>query len=285
MAVDMLWNLKNFKFDESKDCIDTGGFSEVFRARVVNHSCPYKIQNTCIVAIKRVSKEKLELDDLGNLCHEILNQHNCRNCSNTIGIYGYHSDEKYVYLILEYAPGGSLRDVLNEETTLTPQRAARIIKNLSKTIHDCHRNSVTHRDIKPENLLCGLNDDVCKIADFGISHFSHDGAMCKSGSCTLEYAAPEILSGERHGKAVDIYAMGILLYEILTGKTPFDSNKTNHEEWENEVVDMIKKGEIKQWHGIPENAKDLIMKMLKKDPEERISLKEILRHNFFKSNK
>ncbi len=66
VAVNMLWNLENFKFDESKDCIGTGGFSKVFHARVVNHSCPYKIQNKCIVAIKRVPKEKLELDDLGN---------------------------------------------------------------------------------------------------------------------------------------------------------------------------------------------------------------------------
>lgn len=119
-----MWNLENFKFDESKDCIGTGGFSEVFCASLMNQSSPYKIQNKCIVALKCVWKEKIKKDDLENLCQEILCQYTCRKCSNTIGIYGYFSDEKYVYLILEYAPGGSLRDVLNEKTTLTPKRAA-----------------------------------------------------------------------------------------------------------------------------------------------------------------
>lgn len=164
-----------------------------------------------------------------------------------------------MYLVLEFAPGGSLRDVLLKELRLTPQRSAQIIHHLCKTIRDCHQKYIIHRDIKPENLLCGGDDGAFKIADFGISYYiGPNTRKCKLGSHTPEYAAPEILSGTGHGTEADVYAMGVLLYEMLTGKTP-----------------MILEGEINYWHGISENAKDLIMEMLKKDPKERISLKII----------
>ena len=215
-------------------------------------------------------------DGWNRLYNEIELQHRCERGRNTIGIYGYFSDMEYVYLVLEFAPGGSLRDVLLKEQQLTPQRSAQIIHHLCKTIRDCHQKFIIHRDIKPENLLCGGNDGPFKIADFGISYcIGSKKGKCKLGSHTLEYAAPEILTGEGHGMEVDVYAMGVLLYEMLTGKTPFSSTKVDEKEWEKETTIMILEGKINYWHGISENANDLIMEMLKKDPKERISLKII----------
>ncbi len=140
-----------------------------------------------------------------------------------------------------------------------------------------------HRDIKPDNLLVGDNDDEIKIADFGCAFF---GDNCKSRTCTIEYAAPEILEGNEHGKTVDTFALGVLLYELLSGMRPFDCDSKQRDEktWEEETMRNIKEGRIAYWHDIPNNAKDLIVKMLKKNPRDRISLEQIPKHSFIKNN-
>ena len=197
---------------------------------------------------------------------------------NTVGIYGYFSNAENVYLILEYVPGVSLSELLDNEEKLSPQRAARVINSLCKTINSYHSNSkcsIIHRDMKPENVLWVPNHDEGKIADFGVAFA---GDHCQSKICTLKYAAPEIVAQSSHGKAVGIYALGVLLFQLLTGKLPFESPN------DKKLMEMIIEGTIECWYDICSDGKDLITKVMKKNPIVRINLKRLKEHPFITNN-
>jgi serine/threonine protein kinase len=145
-----------------------------------------------------------------------------------------------------------------------------------------HEVGIVHRDIKPENILIcedrtGL--PTIKLIDFGLSRFISPDDLCTVPCGTLAYAAPEILRNERYHQPVDIFSCGVVLYLLLRGHLPFDSKDKQ------EIIDMTlhsdadMTGEI--WDSISTAAKNLIKRMLTKDPAERISLKDALRHAWF----
>jgi serine/threonine-protein kinase len=130
----------------------------------------------------------------------------------------------HVYIVMEWVEGRLLRTILNETKRLSPERAGRLSIAILNALEHIHANGVVHRDLKPENIMVGPNDDI-RLIDFGIAgsagarrltfaHFSQSMG-------TPDYISPEQVKGKRGDARSDIYAMGIMLYEMLTGQVPF----------------------------------------------------------------
>ena len=128
------------------------------------------------------------------------------------------------YLVLKYAEGESLAEVLNQKGRISPEQVAKWAANLLDALHYCHERGVYHRDIKPENLVLAP-DDHLKILDFGIALMEGSPRVTWRGFSGLmgtpEYMAPEQIKGERGGAKTDIYAVGCLMYHLLSGSPPF----------------------------------------------------------------
>ena len=133
-----------------------------------------------------------------------------------------------------------------------------------------HSAKIIHRDIKPENLLLDMKGDL-KIADFGWS--VHAPTSRRATMCgTLDYLAPEMIEGHMHDERVDHWALGVLTYEFLVGKPPFESESNN------ETYRRITRIDLKFPPYVSEGARDFVTKLLRKEPSQRISLEECLEH-------
>lgn len=135
-----------------------------------------------------------------------------------------------------------------------------------------HEKNVIHRDIKPENLLLGLNGEL-KIADFGWSiHAPDKKRLTLCG--TLDYLPPEMIEGKYHNEKVDLWSLGVLCYEFLVGSPPFEDPSGHYQA----TYSKIAKVDVNFPDYVSPLARDLIMKLLKKSPEDRLQLDKVLVH-------
>lgn len=134
-----------------------------------------------------------------------------------------HEDAHPPFLVLEYTEGESLRSLIDQAHPLPVARAVEIATNLAEVVAYCHQHRVVHRDLKPENILVG-EDGRVKIIDFGIALLEGAPRVTWRGFSGLvgtpEYMAPEQIQGERGGPETDVYALGVILYELLAGRPP-----------------------------------------------------------------
>jgi len=255
------WSIDDFEIGMP---LGSGKFGRVYMAR--------EKKTKYIVAIKCMSKKQLKKSNFEHqLRREIEIQSHLRH-PNILRMYGYFYDKKRVYLILEYSVGGELFGKLQELGKFDERKSARIIKELADALKYCHSKNVIHRDLKPENLLVGKNGEI-KIADFGWSVHapnSRRNTMCG----TLDYLPPEITLNQEHDEQVDVWSLGILLFELLVGKPPFETD--NHAE----TYRRIQEGDIVFPLYIKLDAKDLIKKFLMRDPRRRIALDHVKSHPF-----
>ncbi|XP_055970994.1 aurora kinase B isoform X2 [Sorex fumeus] len=151
-----------------------------------------------------------------------------------------------------------------------------IMEELADALIYCHGKRVIHRDIKPENLLLGLQGEL-KIADFGWS--VHAPSLRRKTMCgTLDYLPPEMIEGRTHNEKVDLWCIGVLCYELLVGNPPFES--ASH----NETYRRIVKVDLKFPASVPAGAQDLISKLLKHNPSERLPLAQVAAHPWVKAH-
>ena len=175
-----------------------------------------------------------------------------------------------VYLILEYASKGELYKDLKKCERFEEARTAAYVASLSSALLYCHKKNVIHRDIKPENLLLSSTGAV-KIADFGWS--VHAPTAKRNTMCgTLDYLPPEMIEGVAHDKTVDIWSLGVLCYEFIVGKPPFES------QGHSETYRRIAKVDLSFPDHVSDEAKDLILQLLVKEPSQRLSLEKVLEH-------
>nr|XP_014333428.1 PREDICTED: aurora kinase B isoform X3 [Bos mutus] len=153
---------------------------------------------------------------------------------------------------------------------------AKIMEELADALTYCHAKKVIHRDIKPENLLLGLRGEL-KIADFGWS--VHAPSLRRKTMCgTLDYLPPEMIEGRTHNEKVDLWCIGVLCYELLVGNPPFES--ASH----NETYRRIVKVDLKFPPSVPLGAQDLIYKLLKHNPSERLPLAQVSAHPWVRTH-
>jgi len=260
-TIEKRWSLNDFDIGKP---LGKGKFGNVYLAR--------EKQSKFIVALKVLFKSQLQRANVEHqLRREIEIQSHLRH-PNILRLYGYFYDQKRVYLILEFAAKGELYKELQNCKIFSEERSAVYIHDLAHALMYCHSKHVIHRDIKPENLLLGMRGEL-KIADFGWSvHTPHSRRTTLCG--TLDYLPPEMIAGDEHDANVDIWSLGVLLYEFLVGHPPFEAK--GHSETYKRILAV----DIKFPASISDGAKDLIIKLLQQEPKKRLPLAKVLEHPF-----
>uniref|UniRef100_A0A1B6CN50 Aurora kinase n=1 Tax=Clastoptera arizonana TaxID=38151 RepID=A0A1B6CN50_9HEMI len=257
------WVLADFEIGRP---LGKGKFGNVYLAR--------EKTSKFIVALKVLFKSQIVRANVEHqLRREIEIQSHLRH-DNILKLYGYFHDESRVYMILEYAPKGELYKKLQHEPNkrFTEQRSAEVIFQLADALNYCHAKKVIHRDIKPENLLLGHKGEL-KIADFGWS--VHAPSSRRQTLCgTLDYLPPEMVSGLPHDESVDIWSLGVLCFELITGKPPFEASTYD------ETYYRIQRAIYTFPEYVSSLAKDLIKKLLVVEPSKRLSPAEIMVHEW-----
>lgn len=142
------------------------------------------------------------------------------NHPNLVNIFDQGQDGGYTYLVLELVNGTTLRHVLDDFKTIDPPRAIELMEAVLEGLDAAHRAGIIHRDIKPENILLS-NEGRIKLSDFGLARTVENRTEAKDVLGTVGYMAPELVTGQVATKATDVYACGIMLFEMLTGQRPF----------------------------------------------------------------
>ena len=193
--------------------------------------------------------------------------------------YSFQTANK-LYLILDYCPGGSLSLHLKREKRFSEERARVYLCEVLLAIEELHKRDIIYRDLKPDNVVLDVEGHAL-LTDFGLSKEGvqeKDSARSFCGS--VAYLAPEMLQRTGHGKAVDWYLLGTLLYEMIIGIPPFYSQDRN------ELFYNIKKGKLRVPAGLSQECKNLLRDLLQKDPSKRLGSvndsEDIKSHEFFK---
>ena len=196
---------------------------------------------------------------------------------NVIKLYSHFEDNNFCYFIMEYIAKGNMFGLIptDKKKRISTQLVANLIKDIISAVYFLHNMSppIIHRDIKPENVLLAENF-VAKLTDFGWSNYIQEDQKRTTVCGTPIYLAPEIIKEQGHDERVDIWCIGVLLFELTTGTVPFPGNDI--ESLENNILKL----RIQWPKEINVDAKNLISKILKLDPNARISLSDMLKHPF-----
>lgn len=144
------------------------------------------------------------------------------NHQNIVAVHDWGSVDGIYYMVMEFVPGLSIREILRSEGLIAPAQAADALMQTLAALQHAHRQGIVHRDVKPENLMV-TRDGIVKVADFGLARAFADGQITEAGTVTgtVQYLAPEQLQGEPADPRTDLYALGIVAFELLTGRLPF----------------------------------------------------------------
>ncbi|KAL1407950.1 spindle assembly checkpoint kinase [Vanrija albida] len=198
---------------------------------------------------------------------------------NIIRLYDYFSDDKHLYLMMEFAGQGELYKQLAKRGRFSERRAAKIVAQVADGLAYLHAKNVIHRDIKPENLLVGMDGEV-KIGDFGWSVYSPHGSQ-RTLCGTLSYVSPEMVLGQPHGRAIDIWALGVLTYELVVGREPFEADTRGGPR----LVHMrICKCDVRFPGHVSPEAQDFVMALLRLKPDDRMPLDRVPSHAWIAGN-
>jgi len=259
------WSLADFDIGRP---LGRGKFGSVYLAR--------EKRSHFIVALKVLFKSQLLKANVEHqLRREIEIQSHLKH-GHILRLYGYFYDAKRVFLILEFAPQGELYKTLTKAGKFDEKKSATYIAQLTSALEYCHSKKVIHRDIKPENLLLGMKGEL-KISDFGWS--VHAPSSRRTTLCgTLDYLPPEMIEGKMHDEKVDLWSIGVLCYEFLVGKPPFETE--THED----TYKRISRVQYTFPSFVTAGARDLVSKLLKHKPSDRLPLTEVLQHPWIRAN-
>jgi len=237
---------------EIKKTLGTGSFGRVVLAR---HK-----ETGYIVAIKILNKSKvIKMKQLDHTKYEkqLLNE---IECPFVVNLLGFFQDVKNLYLVMEYVKGGEMFYHLRKASRFADEVARFYAAEVVLAWEYLHSKNIIYRDLKPENLLIG-SDGHLKVTDFGFAKKIDQRTWTVCG--TPEYLAPEIILSKGYGKAVDWWALGVLMYEMLVGYPPF------YDDDPYEIYEKIVAGRIRYPQHLKPHAKDLISHLLQTDLSKR----------------
>lgn len=233
--------------------LGTGTFG---RVRLAHHKASNKyyalkiLKKSEIIRLKQVDHIKSEVRILSMIGHPFI-----------VNLVGHYQDAKRLYMLLEYVPGGELFSHLRREGRFSNDGGKFYAAEIVLAFAHCHEYNVVYRDLKPENLLITRTGHM-KVTDFGFAKIVKDRTWTLCG--TPEYLAPEIIQSKGHGKSVDWWALGILIYEMLAGYPPF------YDETPFGIYQKILAGRIDFPRHFDVQAKALIRKLLTADRTQRL---------------
>ena len=260
---------KNDFYRDGDQSIGSGTFGQVFK--VVNK---YTKKH---YVIKVIDKSRINSQDLKNQLNREIKIMYSLNHPNIMKLINHFEDDNFCYLILPYASQGEIYKLLKKRQKFNEFEAAYYIRETVNAVMYLHKNKIIHRDIKPENLL--LEKSHIILSDFGCAYNFNDNNKdedeVRNSFCgSPQYISPEMLNKLPYNYSIDIWSIGVLLFEFLAGYPPFNSIDINL------IYNNIKKCDFHYPCNFPEKAKDLINKILTINPNERLSLIKILEHPF-----
>lgn len=243
-----------------KSLIGTGGMAAVYLAK--------DLILDRLVAIKVLRLDFRQNDDaMRRFRREALSATQLTH-PNIVGVYDVGQSQEMNYIVMEYVEGTDLKDYVRQKGALHPIEAVRIMMQIVSAIAAAHQNRIIHRDIKPQNILIDKEGNV-KITDFGIAVALSDTSLTQTNTLlgSVHYLSPEQARGGMATIQTDIYALGIVLYELLTGKVPFDGESAvsialkHFQEPLPTIVNPIAM--------VPQSLENIVLKATAKDPMHR----------------
>ncbi|TVU50254.1 hypothetical protein EJB05_01620, partial [Eragrostis curvula] len=229
-------------------------------------------------ACKSIAKRKLVTDeDVEDVRREIQIMHHLAGHPNIISIVGAYEDAVAVHVVMELCAGGELFDRIVRKGHYTERQAATLARVIVAVVESCHSLGVMHRDLKPENFLFVGNEEDAplKTIDFGLSMFFRPGEAFTDVVGSPYYVAPEVLK-KNYGQEADVWSAGVIIYILLCGVPPFWA------ETEQGIFDQVLHGsldfESDPWPSVSDNAKDLLRRVLVRDPRKRLTAHQVLCH-------
>ncbi len=257
--------------------IGQGGMSLVYRSR--------DITLNRLVALKILKHQWAEDDDVvrrfdqeARAAASLVNRH-------IVQVYDVGRDDPDIhYMVMELVSGETLRAKLDREAPLPVEEALSIADQVAQGLEAAHGQKVVHRDIKPQNILIA-SDGTVKVTDFGIAYAATSGTLVNTGSLlgTVQYLSPEQARGKLVGPQSDLYSLGVVLFEMLTGRLPFEAESPigvaiKHLQDEAPKVNSIRPD-------IPESVEKVVQRALSKDPAERYQSPKAMREDIQRSVK
>jgi len=260
-------NLGNYKIVGK---LGQGGMATVFKAHELslNRMVALKVLSPQLSEDKAYIKRfKREAEAAAQLNHP-----------NIVQIYAIGEEQGVHYFSMEYIKGKSLADIRQEEGVLKPEDAVPIIRQVAEALAEAHKAGLVHRDIKPSNIMIDAAGRP-KVTDFGIAYVSYANTkLTRDGSIigTPEYLSPEQCEGKTVDQRSDIYSLGVTLYELLSGKTPYEADTPVS------MLMKIVKGEFPPLRevnpNVPESLRVIVDKMMIKDVQQRYQrMEEVIR--------
>lgn len=248
--------------DRRQDRIGRGGAGNVYRAM--------DTVDSETVAVKQLKSELVAGDD--NVVKRFEREGDALrrlNHPNIVCMLNTITEDDQHYLIMEYVPGGSLADLILEQGALPVKQVLRISLELADALTRAHHLNIIHRDIKPANVLLA-EDGTPRLTDFGVAHMGDREPITQTGTLagTYAYLSPEAIEGLELDNRADIWSFGTLLYEMLTGRVPFQEPNLSAT-----FISILSKPvpNMTQFRpDVPESLADLIYKMLQKDRDQRL---------------
>ncbi|XP_012261416.2 serine/threonine-protein kinase PLK4 [Athalia rosae] len=253
---------------EVLNVLGKGGFASVYRAKCLRSGME--------VAIKMIDKKLMQAANMVGRVRQEVAIHSRLKHPAVLELYTFFEDANYVYLVLELCHNGELQRFLKLQRSraLSEEHASRILSQVVQGLLYLHSHQILHRDMSLSNLLL-TRDMQVKIADFGLAtQLTRPDEKHLTMCGTPNYISPEVATRSSHGLEADVWGLGCMLYTLLVGKPPFDTDAVKS------TLTRVVMADYAFPSNISENAKDLINRLLKKNPRDRIRLREILKHPF-----
>ncbi|KAG3051209.1 Serine/threonine-protein kinase, partial [Phytophthora idaei] len=244
--------------------IGEGSFGKVYRGR--------RKYSGHIVALKFVTKQGKSARDLENLRQEINILRRLNHCNIIAMMDSFETDGEFC-MVTEYAQG-ELFQVLEDEHSLPEEEIKKIAIQLIQALHVLHSNRIIHRDMKPQNILIGSRQQI-KLCDFGFARaIAHDTSLLRSIKGTPLYMAPELVQEKPYNYTVDLWSLGVILYELAVGKPPFYTDRIVS------LIQMIVRDDVEYPSTMSADFQSFLKGLLNKDPAQRLKWPKILDHPF-----
>jgi len=245
---------------EIQEKVGGGGMALVYRAHDIflNRTVAVKLLRSQFVEDEEFLRRfRREAQSAARLTHP-----------NVVNVYDVGQEGSSHYIVMEFVEGPTLKELVREKGPLPPRLAAKIAYQISEALDHAHRNQVVHRDIKPHNILV-MPSGTVKVTDFGIARAVTDTTLTNTGNIigSVHYFSPEQARGGFTGEKSDLYSLGVVLYEMLTGTVPFKGDSPFSVAIKHLQEDVVPPGDLRP--GIPDDLVRVVMKALEKDSLKR----------------
>ncbi|CDW85720.1 serine threonine protein kinase [Stylonychia lemnae] len=248
----------------------------------------HNFNNSKKVAIKQIKKRSIAEDPkmVTQLKNEIQSQRILAGCSNILQLNKVFESQNSIYLFFDFQEGGTLLDIITEKNSLQEKDLQIIMGQILLVVDFMHSHNIVHRDLKLDNILVRSKQEGqydIRIADFGLSCQIQQGQKLTDICGTPSYIAPEILNNQPYDIKSDIFGVGSIMYNIMSGRYLFNGDEKDNVLYQNKLCFL---GNIFKYLGqVSDEAQDLLLKLLEKNPEQRLSAREALQHPWFKTDR